>query len=442
MIIENYNFELEKYMDALEKASTCLLKGKISQAIGLTLEASGPRVRLGELCYVKTNYAGGQLVPSEVVGFKDRKILLMPLGNLEGIGPGSELLATGTTLRVAVGMELKGRVLNGMGEIIDDKGRIKPEFSYPVMNSPPNPLKRQRITQVLPVGIKAIDGLITVGKGQRLGILAGSGVGKSTLIGMIARNTEADINVIALIGERGREVRDFLEKDLGEEGLAKSVVVVATSDQPALVRLKGAFVATSIAEYFRDQGMDVLLLMDSLTRFALAQREVGLAIGEPPATRGYTPSVFALLPKLLERAGMAERGSITGLYSVLVEGDDLNEPVTDAVRGIVDGHIALNRNMAALNLYPAIDIAQSISRVMIDIASPEHMGAANRFRSILATYEEARDLIDIGAYKKGSNPRIDEAITLIDNCYSFLSQGIYDEAVFTDTLTALHNCIA
>jgi len=442
MIIEKNTFELEKYLNALEKASTCLLKGKISQAIGLTLEASGPRVKLGELCYIKTNYAGGQMVPAEVVGFKDRKILLMPLGNLEGIGPGSELLATGTTLRVAVGMELKGRVLNGLGEIIDDKGRIKPELTYPVMNSPPNPLKRQRITQVLPVGIKAIDGLITVGKGQRMGILAGSGVGKSTLIGMIARNTEADINVIALIGERGREVREFLEKDLGEEGLAKSVVVVATSDQPALVRLKGAFVATSIAEYFRDQGLDVLLLMDSLTRFALAQREVGLAIGEPPATRGYTPSVFALLPKLLERAGMDERGSITGLYSVLVEGDDLNEPVTDAVRGIVDGHIALNRNLAALNLYPAIDIAQSISRVMIDIASPEHMAAANRFRSILATYEEARDLIDIGAYKKGSNPRIDEAIALIDNCYSFLRQGIYDEAAFSDTLTALQNSIA
>ena len=318
MIIENHSFKLEKYMDALEKASTCLLKGKISQAIGLTLEATGPRVRLGELCYVKTNYAGGQSVPAEVVGFKDRKILLMPLGNLEGIGPGSELLATGSTLRVAVGMDLKGRVLNGLGEIIDDKGRIQPELTYPVMNSPPSPLKRQRITQVLPVGIKAIDGLVTVGKGQRMGILAGSGVGKSTLMGMIARNTEADINVIALIGERGREVRDFLEKDLGEEGLGKSVVVVATSDQPALVRLKGAFVATSIAEYFRDQGMDVLLLMDSLTRFALAQREVGLAIGEPPATRGYTPSVFALLPKLLERAGMAEKGSNTGLYSVLV----------------------------------------------------------------------------------------------------------------------------
>ena len=442
MIIENHSFKLERYMDALEKASTCLLKGKISQAIGLTLEATGPRVRLGELCYVKTNYAGGQSVPAEVVGFKDRKILLMPLGNLEGIGPGSELLATGSTLRVAVGMDLKGRVLNGLGEIIDDKGRIQPELTYPVMNSPPSPLKRQRITQVLPVGIKAIDGLVTVGKGQRMGILAGSGVGKSTLIGMIARNTEADINVIALIGERGREVRDFLEKDLGEEGLAKSVVVVATSDQPALVRLKGAFVATSIAEYFRDQGMDVLLLMDSLTRFALAQREVGLAIGEPPATRGYTPSVFALLPKLLERAGMAEKGSITGLYSVLVEGDDLNEPITDAVRGIVDGHIALDRNLAAMNLYPAVDIAQSISRVMIDVVSPEHMETANRFRSVLATYEEARDLIDIGAYKPGSNPRIDEAIALIDNCYNFLSQGIYEEAAFNDTLTTLHNCIA
>lgn len=441
MSIENSGFQLEKYMNALDKAPTCQLKGKISQAIGLTLEATGPRVRLGELCYIKTNYAGGQLVPAEVVGFKDKKILLMPLGNLEGIGPGSELLATGTTLRVQVGMELRGRVLNGLGEIIDDKGRIKSELTYPVINPPPSPLKRQRITTELPVGIKVIDGLITVGKGQRMGILAGSGVGKSTLIGMIARNTEADINVIALIGERGREVRDFLERDLGEEGLARSVVVVATSDQPALVRLKGAFVATSIAEYFRDQGMDVLLLMDSLTRFALAQREVGLAIGEPPATRGYTPSVFALLPKLLERAGTAEKGSITGLYSVLVEGDDLNEPVTDAVRGIVDGHIALNRNMAAINLYPAVDVGQSISRVMIDVVSPEHMADANRFRSILATYEEARDLIDIGAYKKGSNPRIDEAINLIDKCHTFLRQGIYDEASYTDTLAALHNSI-
>ncbi|MGI5911147.1 MAG: flagellar protein export ATPase FliI [Syntrophomonadaceae bacterium] len=433
--------DLGKYMEALNNVSTCQLKGRISQAIGLTLEASGPQVKLGELCYIKTNHTGRQLVPSEVVGFKDKKILLMPLGNLEGIGPGSELLATGSTLKVQVGMQLQGRVLNGLGETIDERGGINSKLTYPVMNSPPSPLKRQRITQVMPVGVKAIDGLITVGKGQRIGIMSGSGVGKSTLIGMIARNTEADINVIALIGERGREVRDFLEKDLGDEGLAKSVVVVATSDQPAMVRLKGAFVATSIAEYFRDQGMDVLLLMDSLTRFALAQREVGLAIGEPPATRGYTPSVFALLPKLLERAGNAEKGSITGLYTVLVEGDDMNEPVTDAVRGIVDGHIVLSRNMAALNLYPAIDIAHSISRVMVDIATPEHMADANRFRSILATYEEAKDLIDIGAYKKGSNPRIDEAITLIDNSYAFLRQGIKEQTSFTDTLQALHNSI-
>ncbi|MEN6348087.1 MAG: flagellar protein export ATPase FliI [Syntrophomonas sp.] len=433
--------DIEKYLDSLEKVPTCQLKGKISQAIGLALEASGPRVKMGELCYLKTNYADRQLVPAEVVGFKKNKILLMPLGNLEGIGPGSELLASGTTLRVKVGMELRGRVLDGLGEPLDDKGRIKSEISYPVMNQPPNPLKRRRISEILPVGVKAIDGLNTVGKGQRMGIMAGSGVGKSTLIGMIARNTEADINVIALIGERGREVREFLERDLGEEGLSRSVVVVATSDQPALVRLKGAFVATSIAEYFRDQGKDVLLLMDSLTRFALAQREVGLAIGEPPATRGYTPSVFALLPKLLERAGTSENGSITGLYSVLVEGDDMNEPITDAARGILDGHITLSRSLAALNHYPAIDISHSISRVMIDVASAKQMESANRFRSILATYEEARDLIDIGAYKKGSNPRIDESITLIDKCNSFLKQNISDESSLTSTLESLNNAI-
>lgn len=433
--------DIEKYLDALEKAPSCQLKGKISQAIGLTLEASGPRVKLGELCYLKTNYADRQLIPAEVAGFRNNKILLMPLGNIEGIGPGSELLASGTTLRVKVGMELKGRVLNGLGEPIDDKGRIKSESSYPVMNQPPNPLKRKRITEILQVGVKAIDGLITIGKGQRMGIMAGSGVGKSTLIGMIARNTNADINVIALIGERGREVREFLERDLGEEGLARSVVVVATSDQPALVRLKGAFVATSIAEYFRDQGKDVLLLMDSVTRFALAQREVGLAIGEPPATRGYTPSVFALLPKLLERAGTSENGSITGLYSVLVEGDDMNEPITDAVRGILDGHIALSRGMAALNLYPAIDVGQSISRVMIDVVGEMHMKNANRFRSLLATYEEARDLIDIGAYKKGSNPRIDEAVALIDKCHDFLRQGIYEESSLQDSLAKLEYAV-
>ncbi|MGI5920213.1 MAG: flagellar protein export ATPase FliI [Syntrophomonadaceae bacterium] len=434
-------FDIDKYFTAVEKAKTCHLKGKISQAIGLTLEAVGPRVSLGELCTIKTNHGNGETIPCEVVGFKNNKILLMPLGNLEGIGAGSEMLATGTTLRVKVGMELKGRVLDGLGEPIDGKGRMNLPETYPVMNSSPNPLSRKRITEILPVGVRAIDGLNTVGKGQRMGIFAGSGVGKSTLMGMIARNTEAHINVIALIGERGREVREFIEKDLGEEGLARSVVVVATSDQPALIRLKGAFVATTIAEYFRDQGYDVLLLMDSLTRFALAQREVGLAIGEPPATRGFTPSVFALLPRLLERAGTSARGTITGLYTVLVEGDDMNEPITDAVRGIVDGHIVLNRNLAAMNIYPAIDVLQSISRVMIDIVSPEHRQAASRFRSILAAYEEARDLIDIGAYKPGSNPRTDEAIKFIEKCQQYLRQDIYEPAVLEEEIKGLLDAI-
>lgn len=433
--------DLARFIQVIEKTQTCQLKGRISQVIGLTMEATGPRLSMGELCHIQTNATDRHLVPSEVVGFKNNRMLLMPLGELEGIGPGSELLATGTTLRVNVGMELKGRILDGLGQPLDGRGRIYSGVTYPVMNNPPNPLTRKRITRALPVGVRAIDGLTTVGRGQRMGFFAGSGVGKSTLIGMIARNTDADLNVIALIGERGREVREFLERDLGEAGLQRSVVVVATSDQPALVRLKGAFVATSIAEYFRDQGLDVLLLMDSLTRFALAQREVGLAIGEPPATRGFTPSVFALLPKLLERAGTSEKGSITGLYTVLVEGDDMNEPITDAVRGIVDGHIVLNRNLAARNMYPAIDIGQSISRVMIDIAEPQQMDNARRFRNILATYEEARDLIDIGAYKKGSNPRIDEALSLIDKCHDFLRQDIYEEVNFEDTLAALGQAV-
>lgn len=421
-------FRIENYISVLEKTNCCELKGRVSQAIGLTLEAIGPKLSLGELCFVRTNRADRSTIPCEVVGFKDNKILLMPLGPLEGIGPGSELLACGGELKVAVGPGLIGRVLNGLGTPVDELGRIDIEGHYPVMNQPPNPLRRKRINEILPVGVRAIDGLITIGKGQRMGIFAGSGVGKSTLMGMIARNTTADINVIALIGERGREVREFLERDLGAEGLARSVVVVVTSDQPALIRLKGAFVATSIAEYFRDQGNDVLLLMDSLTRFALAQREVGLAIGEPPATRGYTPSVFALLPKLLERAGTSEQGTITGLYTVLVEGDDMNEPVTDAVRGIIDGHIVLSREIAAMNMYPAIDVLNSVSRVMIDIVDNEHLDSANRFRSMLATYENARDLIDIGAYKKGANPLIDESIRLIDRQRAFICQGIYDEA--------------
>lgn len=438
---EPTRLQTDKLIEVLEKSPTCQLKGRISQAIGLTLEATGPRLSLGELCLIRNNYRNDQFVSAEVVGFKNNRTLLMPLGELEGIGPGSELIATGTTLRVRVGMELRGRVLNGLGEPIDDQGPLGTIHTYPVMNRPPSPLKRKRILEALPVGVKTIDGLITVGKGQRMGIFAGSGVGKSTLMGMIARNTAADINVIALIGERGREVREFLEKDLGPRGLERSVVVVATSDEPALVRLKGAFVATSIAEYFRDQGLDVLLLMDSLTRFALAQREVGLAIGEPPATRGFTPSVFALLPRLLERAGTSDQGTITGLYTVLVEGDDMNEPITDAVRGIVDGHIALNRNLAALNSYPAIDVLNSISRVMLDIVPERQMRAANRFRSLLATYQDAKDLIDIGAYKKGSNPRIDESLERIEPMHGFMQQQIQEEAFYDHTIAELHRSI-
>ncbi|NLW44621.1 MAG: flagellar protein export ATPase FliI [Syntrophomonadaceae bacterium] len=435
------SIDLEKYRKAIKSASTWKQKGRISQVVGLTIEAIGPRASLGELCYIRSDSARDFELLAEVVGFRGNTTLLMPLGDMEGISPGCEITATGKRLSVPVGVGLVGRVLNGLGQPMDNKGPLNPDAEYPVMNPPPNPLDRSRITEVLSLGIKAIDGLITLGKGQRIGIMSGSGVGKSTLLGMIARNTDADVNVIALIGERGREVREFLERDLGEEGLRRSVVVVATSDQPALLRIKGAFLATSIAEYFRDQGCDVLMLMDSITRFALAQREVGLAIGEPPTTRGFTPSVFALLPKLLERAGTSAKGSITGLYTVLVEGDDMNEPITDAVRGIVDGHIVLNRELAALNHYPAIDVLQSVSRLMNEVATEEHLEMAARFRSLLAIYEDAKDLIDIGAYKAGSNPRIDEAIRYIDRCREFLRQGINDRLSFDDIIQQLRNTV-
>lgn len=435
------NFDLAKYQKVIENTATWKQKGRISQVVGLTIEAIGPRARLGELCHISTGLAGSFELLAEVVGFRGNRTLLMPLGDMDGISPGCEIAASGKRLSVPVGTGLVGRVLNGLGQPIDDKGPLQTEFEYPVMNPPPNPLDRARITEALSLGIKAIDGLSTLGKGQRIGIMAGSGVGKSTLLGMIARNTNADINVIALIGERGREVREFLERDLGEEGMQRSVVVVATSDQPALVRIKGAFLATSIAEYFRDQGRDVLMLMDSITRFALAQREVGLAIGEPPTTRGFTPSVFALLPKLLERAGTSKSGSITGLYTVLVEGDDMNEPVTDAVRGIVDGHVVLNRELAALNRYPAIDVLQSVSRLMTEVTSQEHLEMAARFRSLLAVYQDAKDLIDIGAYKPGSNPKIDEAIRHIDRCQEFLRQGIQEKSGFDDILQELRNTV-
>ncbi len=425
--------DVYKYFSALEKIEPIKTNGKVTQVIGLVVESQGPNANLGELCYIYPN-SGDYKLRAEVVGFKESKILLMPLGDLNGIGPGCEVVGTGDSFKIGVGDNLLGRVIDGLGNPIDGKGPLECELQYPVNSFPPNPLERQRICEPLSVGVKAIDGLLTCGKGQRVGIFSGSGVGKSTLLGMIARNTSADINVIALVGERGREVREFLEKDLGEEGLKRSVVIVATSDQPALVRLKGALVATTVAEYFRDSGKDVMLMMDSVTRFAMAQREVGLAVGEPPATRGYTPSVFAVLPKLLERSGTSHRGTVTGLYTVLVDGDDHNEPIADAVRGILDGHIVLSRELAMQNQYPAIDILASISRVMVDIVSDEHRKAAQEVKSIMATYRDAKDLIDIGAYVNGSNPKVDYSLTKIDDTLQFLSQGIYEKLSLDETL--------
>lgn len=431
----------DKFMLAVERTEPIKTNGKVTQVIGLVVEAQGPAANLGELCYIFPPN-GGPRIQAEVVGFKENKVLLMPLGELHGIGPGCEVVATGISFCVKVGPQLLGRVLDGLGNPMDGKGLTGCETEYTVAASPPNPLDRKRITEPLAIGVKAIDGLLTCGKGQRIGIFSGSGVGKSTLLGMVARNTAADVNVIALIGERGREVREFLEKDLGEEGLRRSIVVVATSDQPALVRIKGALVATTIAEYFRDQGKNVMLMMDSVTRFAMSQREVGLAVGEPPATRGYTPSVFALLPKLLERSGTSDRGTVTGLYTVLVDGDDHNEPIADAVRGILDGHIVLSRDLAMQNHYPAIDILASVSRVMIDIVTGEHNKAAGELRGILATYRDAKDLIDIGAYAKGSNPKIDYAISMIDTALAYLCQTIDDKYTYDEAVSLLVQLLA
>ncbi|MBB6216474.1 flagellum-specific ATP synthase [Anaerosolibacter carboniphilus] len=422
---------LNKYRSAIENANLIKYIGRVSQVIGLTIESNGPAVKLGELCFIYP-LKGNQCIKAEVVGFKDSKVLLMPLGEMDGIGPGSRVVATGDALYVNVGDELLGRVLDGLGNPMDGKNNIALNRKYPINNQPPDPLRRKKINDVLSLGVKAIDGLLTCGIGQRIGIFAGSGVGKSTLLGMIARNTMADVNVIALIGERGREVREFIENDLQEEGLRRSVLVVATSDQPALVRMKGALLATAIAEYFRDKGKNVMLLMDSLTRFSMAQREVGLAVGEPPVTRGYTPSVFAALPKLLERSGNSDKGSITGLYTVLVDGDDLNEPITDAVRGILDGHIVLSRKLANKNHYPAIDILASVSRVMPNIVGDQHKAMANQFKNLLAVYKEAEDLINIGAYVKGSNKEIDHAVAMIDKLNNYLKQNTHDKFDYED----------
>lgn len=431
------NINLEKFNTAIDHCKSMNMIGKVVQIVGLVIECNGPNVSMGELCYVHSHFEDVEALPAEVVGFREGYVLLMPLGETKGIGPGCQVVSAQKVLQVKVGPELLGRVIDGLGNPIDGKGPILCQKEYPIQADPPAPLERPVIKDSLYVGVRAIDGLITMGQGQRIGIMAGSGVGKSTLLSMIARNTEADISVIALVGERGREVKEFIERDLGEEGLKRSVVVVATSDKPALVRIKGALTATAIAEYFRDRGCKVVLMMDSVTRFAMAQREVGLTVGEPPATRGYTPSVFALLPRLLERAGTSAKGSITGIYTVLVDGDDMNEPIADAVRSILDGHIVLSRNIAAQNHFPAIDVLASVSRVMSAVVPKEHMEANRKLRALMAVYKEAEDLIHIGAYVKGSSPKIDEAVQKIDAINDFLCQGVFEVQSFEETIQRL-----
>ena len=436
-LTEQYIGKISSKLSGVERIK---LNGKVTDVIGLVIVSTGPNVSLGEVCTV-VNKNGNEVCKCEVVGFKDGKVLSIALGEVQEISPKCEIIATGKTFSVGVGKELLGRVIDGLGKPIDNKGDLKVSSFRTIHRESPNPLERKRITTVLRTGVRAIDGLLTIGRGQRMGIFAGSGVGKSVTLGMIARNTNADVNVITLIGERGREVREFIERDLGVEGLKKSVVVVATGDKSALIRMKGAFIGTTIAEYFRDLGMDVLLMMDSVTRFAMAQREIGLTIGEPPTTKGYTPSVFAILPKLLERAGTTDSGSITGLYNVLVDGDDMTEPIADAVRSILDGHIVLSRKLANTGQFPAVDPLQSVSRVMPDIVSREHRQRTMIFNEILATYREAEDLINIGAYVKGSNPQIDNALSRIGSLRSFLKQDIFEEAEYTSTINRLNEII-
>jgi flagellum-specific ATP synthase len=416
------------------------VNGRVVQAVGLVIEGFARVTGLGEICRISAG-AGRPEIPAEVVGFREGRALLMPLADMSGVGPDSIIVPTGEPLKVAVGRGLLGRVLDGLGRPQDGLGPLAWETRVPVHRVPPDALRRRRITEILPTGVRALDGLLTLGRGQRLGIFAGSGVGKSTLLGMIARYTKADVNVIALVGERGREVRDFIERDL-QGGLSRSVVIAATSDQPALVRRQAAWVACAVAEYFRDLGYDVMFMMDSVTRFAMAQREIGLAVGEPPTTRGYTPSVFAQLPKLLERAGTsAGRGSITGLYTVLVEADDMNEPIADAVRAILDGHVVLSRDLASANHYPAIDVLQSVSRLMADIASKPHQEAAGKVRELLATWRDARDLVNIGAYVRGSNPKIDAALEHLDRVNAYLRQDTEEYTAFDEASRRLQELL-
>ncbi len=438
--MEAVRINFGKYRGLAEKSFFKKL-GKVVNVVGLTIESIGPDARLGDICYIYAKDETVAPIMAEVVGFRDKKTLLMPYEDTAGIGLGSTVENKGYPLSVRAGEFLLGKTLDGLGRLAGDDIQ-KAGVDYPVEAQPPDAMSREIIDEVLSLGVKAVDGLMTVGKGQRIGIFAGSGVGKSTLLGMFARNTKADINVIALIGERGREVREFIERDLGEEGMRRSVVVVATSDKPALERNKAAKTATAIAEYFRDQGKDVLLMMDSLTRFSMAQREIGLASGEPPVSRGYPPSVYSEMPKLLERAGRAKTGSITGLYTVLVDGDDFNEPITDTARSILDGHIMLSRKLVHKNHYPAIDVLQSISRCMSQIVAKDHKKLAGQLKNALATYNEAEDLINIGAYKRGSNPHIDYAIEKIDAINEFLIQDVDDKFSYEEAVNLMKEIFA
>lgn len=431
-----FDTKLKIFQEALAKDDLYTYIGKVKRISGMMIEATGSRYKIGEVCEIETD-TPGKSIHAEVVGFNDGRVLLMPYEDIKGIGLGNTVKSTKNKLKIPVGDFLIGRTVDATGKPMDDGEAFESEEYCYVDNEYINPLSRPRIDSTLSFGVKAIDGLLTIGKGQRIGIFAGSGVGKSTLLGMVAKNVKADINVIALVGERGREVREFIEKDLGEEGLKRSVLVIATSDQPAMLRMKCALVATTIAEYFKDKGKDVLLMMDSLTRFAMAQREIGLATGEPPVSRGYTPSIYAELPKLLERSGNFQSGSITGIYTVLVEGDDTNEPISDTVRGIVDGHIVLTRKLANTNHYPAIDINASISRLMNDIATNEHNDNAKKIRDILSVYYANYDLISIGAYKKGTNLKLDEAISKIDKVNEFLQQGVNEKFTYEEILSLM-----
>jgi flagellum-specific ATP synthase len=430
--------DLRRQILTLREQDPILVRGKVTNIVGLVVEGHGPGSAMGGMCEIFSR-SRRKSIMAEVVGFRDKRVLLMPLGDLSGIGPGSMIIARKSQPTVKVGSDMLGRVIDGMGDPLDGKGPLVLDQEMPLYGNPYNPLKKRRIDAPLDLGIKAINGLLTVGKGQRMAIMAGSGVGKSVLLGMMARHTKADVNVIALIGERGREVKEFLERDLGDEGLKRSVVVTAVSDQPSLIRIRGAYLATTIAEYFRDQGKDVLLMMDSITRFAMSMREIGLAVGEPPTTKGYTPSCFAKMPKLLERVGnTASKGSITGLYTVLVEGDDMTEPVADTVRSIVDGHIVLSRDLAARAHYPAVDVLRSVSRVMNDIVDEKHLKSARGILAQSAVYEEARDLINIGAYMTGNNPEIDTAIRHHDAITRFLRQGINEKATIEESVAQMN----